>query len=140
MSENSEQVRAAYDAWNSDDLDAWLEGFHPDAELQTSGVWPDFDPVYRSKEGLAEFWRRIHEPWEVFRIDIGQIQEEGDRLAVPVRFRAKGVDSGIEVDMRFAHAFRMRDGLIVELVSRRTTEEAREMLRQRQPTVRSQQP
>jgi ketosteroid isomerase-like protein len=129
MSKNSELVLATYEAWNSDNVDAWLEGFHPDGELQTSGVWPDFDPVYRGREGLAEFWRRLHEPWEMFHIDIERIDEEGDCFAVAVRFRAKGVDSGVDVDMRFGHALRMRDGLVVELVARRTAEEAREMLR-----------
>jgi ketosteroid isomerase-like protein len=83
MSDNSERIWAGYDAWNRDDLDAWLETFHPDAELRTSGVWPDFDPVYRGKEGLAEF------------------------------------------------------GLVVELVSLRTADEARETLRQRQRTLRT---
>jgi ketosteroid isomerase-like protein len=140
MSKNSELVLAGYEAWNRDNVDAWLETLHPDVELHTSGLFPDFDSVYCGQEGLAEFWRRMHEPWEVFRIDIEQIDEEGDCFAVAVRFRAKGVDSGVEVDMRFGHALRMRDGLLVEIVSRRTAEEAREMLRQRQPTARSQRP
>ena len=129
MAKNLEVIRTSYVAWSSGDLDAWLEGFHPNAELQTSGVWPDFDPVYRGTEGLAEFWHRMHEAWEVFRVDIEQISEEGDGFAAAVRFRAKGVDSGIEVDMRFAHAYQMRDGLIAVLFSRSTLEQAREMLR-----------
>jgi ketosteroid isomerase-like protein len=140
MSKNSELVLAGYEAWNRDNVDAWLETLHPDVELHTSGVWPDFDPVYRGKEGLAEFWRRMHEPWEMFRIDVEQIDEQGDCFAVTLRFRAKGVDSGLEVDMRFANAIRVRDGLQVEVVSRRTVEEAREMLRLRQPIARSQRP
>jgi hypothetical protein len=34
----------------------------------------------------------------------------------------------VNVDLRFAHAIRIRDGLQVELISRRTVEEAREAL------------
>jgi ketosteroid isomerase-like protein len=77
MSKNSELIRAGYEAWNRNDLDAWLEVLHPDVEFHTSGVWPDFDPVYRGREGLADFWRRMHEPWEKFRIEVDQIDEQG---------------------------------------------------------------
>jgi hypothetical protein len=54
-----------------------------------------------------------------------------------LRFRAEGVDSGVDVDMRFANAIRVRDGLQIEVVSRRTVEEAREALGQTQPGARS---
>jgi ketosteroid isomerase-like protein len=59
-------------------------------------------------------------------IDIDQIDERGDCFTVALRFRAKGIDSGLEVDMRFANAIRVRDGLQIEVVSRRTVGEARE--------------
>src|SRR2546423_580804 len=106
MSKNSELILAGYEAWNRDDLDAYLETLHPEVKLHTSGVWPDFDPVYSGHEGITEFWRRMHEPWEGFRMDIEHINEEGDRFTTAVRFRARGVDSGVEVDMPFAHGLR----------------------------------
>ena len=138
--ENSELIRAGYEAWNRNDLDAWLEVLHPDVEFHTSGVWPDFDPVYRGREGLAEFWLRMHEPWERFRIDVDRIDEQGDCFVLTLRFRAEGGDSGAEVDMRFANAIRLRDGLQIEVVSRRTVEEAREALGPTQPERRSRRP
>jgi ketosteroid isomerase-like protein len=63
-------IRKTYEAWNRHDLDSWLETYHSDGELDTSGLFPDSDPVYRGRDRLAEFWRRMHEAWEVFRIDI----------------------------------------------------------------------
>lgn len=138
MSRNSELILAGYEAWNRDDLDAYLETLHPDVKLHTSGAWPDFDPVYGGHEGITEFWRQMHEAWEVFDIDVEQIDEEGDCFTTAVRFRGEGVDSGIEVEMRFAHGLRVRDGLLAEIFSRRTVEEAREALGLGRPTVRSQ--
>jgi quercetin dioxygenase-like cupin family protein/ketosteroid isomerase-like protein len=129
MSKNSELVLAGYEAWNHDDVDAWLETLHPDVEFRTSGLFPDFDPVYRGHEGVSEFWRRMHEPWEKFRIDIEEIDEQGDCFVLKLRFRGTGVDSGVEVDMRLGNAIRVRDGLVGEVVSQRTAEEAGEMLR-----------
>ena len=52
-------------------------------------------------------------------------------MAAGIRFRARGSDSGVEVDMRFGNGIRIRDGLAIELLNRRTFEEAFEALRQR---------
>jgi ketosteroid isomerase-like protein len=129
---NSELLLAGYDAWNRDDCDAWLELLHPDIEIHTSGVFPDLAPVYRGHERAARFWAQMLEPWETLRIDVERIEEEGDVVTAAIRFRARGADSGVEVDMRFCNAIRVRDGLATELVNRRTFEEARRALRPRQ--------
>ena len=73
----------------------------------------------------------MHEPWATFRIDVEEMNEEGDWVAAAIRFRARGVDSGIEVDMRFGHAIRVQDGVAVEFVTRRTAEEARHIIAKR---------
>lgn len=129
MSTNSEVVLAGYEAWNRDDLDSWLQVLHPEVEFHTSGAWPDFDRVYRGKEGLTRFWRLMQEPWQEFRIDVEEVEEEGDCFTLTLRFRARGVDSGLEVDMRFANAIRVRDGLQAEIASSSTVETARQALR-----------
>lgn len=140
MPTNSELLLAGYEAWNRDDCAAWLELLHPDVEIRTSGLFPDLAPVYRGHERAAKFWRQLREPWEVFRIDVEAIEEESEGATAAVRFRARGVDSGVEVDMRFGHAIRVRDGLATELVTRRTAEEAREALAQNEPAAPSRRP
>jgi ketosteroid isomerase-like protein len=125
MPTNSELLLAGYEAWNNDDCEAWLELLHPEVEIRTSGVFPDLAPDYRGHERAVKFWRQMHEPWETFRIDVEHVEEEGDCAAAAIRFRAKGVDSGVEVDMRFGMAVRIRDGLAIELVNRHTFDEAR---------------
>jgi ketosteroid isomerase-like protein len=136
MSKNSELVRKGYDAWNHDDRDSWLETLHSDVRFLTSGVWPDFDPVYHGHEDLAEFWRRMHEAWAEFRIDIEQMDEAADSFVLALRFRGTGAGSGVDVDLRFANAVRIREGLQVLVISRRTVEEAREALQKTEPTAR----
>jgi ketosteroid isomerase-like protein len=133
---NTELLLAGYDAWNRDDCDGWLELLDPDIEIHTSGAFPDLSPVYRGHARAAKFWRAMREPWEVFRIDVDQIEEEDDVVAAAIRFRATGVDSGAEVDMTFGSGIRVRDGLATELVNARTADEAREALRQGQSSVR----
>jgi ketosteroid isomerase-like protein len=139
MPTNSELLLAGYEAWNSDDCDAWLELLHPEVEIRTSGVFPDLAPVYQGHQRARKFWRQMREPWEDFRIDVVAMEEESDVVAAGIRFRARGVDSGVDVDMRFGNAIRVRDGVATELVNRRTIEEALQALLDEQPAEVSRQ-
>jgi ketosteroid isomerase-like protein len=134
---NSELLLTAYEAWNRDDCEAWLELLDPEIEISTSGVFPDFAPTYRGRPEAAKFWRRLREPFDEFRIEVERIEDEGDCAVAAIRFCARGADSGVEVDMRFANGIRVRDSLATQLVNRRTVEEAREALRQIRPAERS---
>jgi ketosteroid isomerase-like protein len=121
---NVEQVRRTVDGWNRDDLDLVLETLDPEVEFHTSGVFPDFDAVYRGREGYARFWRAMHEPWEELRLYIERIEEGDDCVVLEFRFRAKGTGSGAHVDLKFANAITLRDGLQTKIVARRVFEEA----------------
>ena len=134
---NSELLLAGYDAWNSDDCEAWLALLEPDVEISTSGVFPDLSAVYRGYGEATKFWRQMHAPWETFRIAVEHVEDEGDCALAAIRFSAKGVDSGIEVDMRFGMGIRVRDGLATDMVKRRTLEEARAARRPRRPATAS---
>lgn len=120
----TERVLAAYDAWNRDAMDEWLEAMHPEVEFDAPGIFPGFDRVYRGRDGMARFWRHMHEPWDSFSIDVERLEERGDDFILAIRLRAKGAGSGAGVDMRFGHAMRLRDGLIIVLVARTTADEA----------------
>jgi ketosteroid isomerase-like protein len=130
---NIDLLLAGYEAWNRGDRDAWLELLDPEIEIQTSGVFPDLAPGYHGRGRAAKFWSQMLEPWDEFHIEVERIEEEGDIVAAGIRFRARGGDSGVEVDMQFGNGIRVRDGLAIELLNRRTFEEAFEALRQGAP-------
>ena len=134
---NAQLLQAGYDAWNRDDRDGWLKLLEPGIEVRTAGAFPDLAPVYHGHQGAARFWRQLREPWEVFRIDVERIEAEGDLAMAAVRFRARGADSGVNVDMRFGNAVRIRGGLATLLVNRRTPEEARDALLEARPAADS---
>jgi ketosteroid isomerase-like protein len=128
MGANADLLLTAFEAWNRADCDGWLETLDPGVEIHTSGVFPDLAAEYRGHGEAKRFWRQMHEPWEVFRIDVEDVEEAGDVVAAAIRFQATGEDSGVKVDMRFGIAVHVRDGLATQLFNRRTVEEAREAL------------
>ena len=123
--ENVELVRRSIAAWNRADLDGVLETYASSIEFHTSGVFPDFDAVYRGHEDFTRFWRAIHDPWEELRIDIERIEDGDDCLALEFRFRARGIGSGALVDLKFSNAITFRDGLQTKIVARRVFDDAR---------------
>jgi ketosteroid isomerase-like protein len=133
VSSNSELLLTGYDAWNRGDLEAYLELLHPDVEISTAGVFPDLAREYSGRESAARFWRQMHEPWEWFEIDVEHVEDEGDWAIASIRFRARGVDSGVDVDMRFGMAMRAEDGLGIQFLNRRTFDEARTAVRTGRP-------
>jgi ketosteroid isomerase-like protein len=136
MQTNSQLLRAGYDAWNGADCDGWLALLDPEIEIHTSGVFPDLSPEYRGHRRARKFWHQMRAPWETFSIEVEKMEEGADYAAAAIRFRARGVDSGVEVDMRFGNGIRVRDGLAIELVNRRTLEEVRAVMVEKQPTPR----
>jgi ketosteroid isomerase-like protein len=136
VSSNSERLLAGYDAWNRDDLEAYLELLHPDVRIETSGLFPDLAPEYAGRERAVKFWHQMHEPWEFFRVDVEHIEDQDDWAIASIRFRARGMDSGVEVDMRFGMAMRVEDDLAIEFLNRRTFDEARKAVSSAQPKER----
>jgi ketosteroid isomerase-like protein len=135
---NSQKLLRAYEAWNRDDCDAWLDLLAPDVVISTSGVFPDLSAEYCGHGEATRFWRQMHAPWEVFRIDVEQVEDDDEHAFAAIRFRGTGVDSGIEVDMRFGMGIRMRHGLATHIVNRRTADEARRALKAQQPDAEGQ--
>jgi ketosteroid isomerase-like protein len=135
MATNAELLESGYDAWNHDDCQAWLDLLDPDVKISTSGVFPDLSAEYCGHGEATRFWKQMHSPWETFRIDVEHVEDDGECAFAAIRFRGTGVDSGIEVDMRFGMGIRVSDELATHMVNRRTIEEAREALRPKEPAT-----
>jgi ketosteroid isomerase-like protein len=110
----TELVRALYEAINTRDYEAgfalldedfeWLE---PEQTL-LSGNHRGFDEVRQAIEVQLEVW-------DEFTIEPEEFHEVGDRVAVPIRQRARGGSSGAEVEIRIGHLWTIRDGKVVRL-------------------------
>jgi uncharacterized protein len=109
---NVEVVRRIYSAWAVGDIPGPLEFFHDDVEyVNPAGA---IEPGTRT--GIAEFTRateKLLDAWELWHADAEELKAEGDRVAVLVRYRARGRGSGAEVEGRESALLTLRDGKVV---------------------------
>ena len=89
--ENVEIVRKQIEDLRRRDWDAWAEAFDPKVEFRLPAEWPDEE---------ANYFKAIDEMWSEWRSEDIQIFDAGDdRLASPAVSSAKGVGSGVPVDL-----------------------------------------
>ena len=111
--ENVKIVRAFYDAWARNEfpgpahlLDADIEYVNPERAIEPG-----------TRRGLAAFSRAVEqvfvEGWEMWRYEPERFTPSGDRVAVVLRYRARGRGSQVEVAGRISALWTLRGGKVV---------------------------
>jgi ketosteroid isomerase-like protein len=110
-----ENMRRAIAAWNREDIDAFLETWHPECEWRPAfprsleGV----GKVYRGHEGIVQAWRGVRAVWDEYRLEPEDAEVVGDRLVAIGQVSARGKESGVELDSGWSALATFRDGLAV---------------------------
>jgi ketosteroid isomerase-like protein len=107
--EHLDIARRGIEAYNRGDLDAIFELVTDDVEFVVPDTMAN-SGRYVGREGLRAMRGQWEEAWEEFRIEIGELTEEGDDVVVSVVQHGRGRGSGIETTMAAAHLMRFRDG------------------------------
>ncbi len=127
--ENVEIARRTFDAWNRDDLDAFLADLDPEVVWHTGieGTAEGEDTVFRGHDGVRQVWNNHRgelfsriEAWETELLDLG------DSVLRLGRLRVVGQTSGVEIESEFAQHVVIRNGLIVSSRDYLSHEEALE--------------
>lgn len=123
MSANTEVVERLTRAFEQRDIDAALPLLDPDVELvpiraQLEGA------SYRGHEGYRRVIADFEEDWEELRLAPERMHESGDHVLVIGRMAAKGKASGVELDIRLALLYELRNGKVVRLESFSDLDEA----------------
>jgi ketosteroid isomerase-like protein len=107
-----EVVRRAWEAFSRVDLDGMLGELHPEVIAFPFGAALE-GRSYRGIEQVSLWWRdEILATWDFFRVLVDGFQRVGNRLLVTGRWNARGIESGIELDIAASWIIDVRDGKI----------------------------
>jgi ketosteroid isomerase-like protein len=116
--ENVETVQRAIEAWNADDLDAFL------AELDADVAWhPAIEPglegkatIYRGHDGARKIWRQDRgEAWERLTNRPLEFRDLGESVLALGHIDLTARVTGIEFSQEVGEVFDLRAGKIVRI-------------------------
>ena len=110
--ENVEVVRRFYAAWSRDEFPGPTDLMDPEIEY----VNPDGAVEPGTRRGLAAFRLAVEtlfEGWETWQMEPEVFRAVDDQVAVVLRYRGLGRESGVEVEGRESALWTVRDGRVV---------------------------
>jgi ketosteroid isomerase-like protein len=94
--ENVELVYDATDAFNREDVDAFVALASPDVEWEDAIFWSGVTRTYRGRAELRDWFQQVREPWESIHCEVEEIAEADDRVFFDLLINARGEESGVE--------------------------------------------
>ena len=115
--ENIEAFERAVDAFNRRDIEAYLEQLDPEVEFHVAlqGMPGGAPEVYWGHDGIREQLRDLHEAFTEFHLEISEIRDLGERVVAIGQLRARGKESGAEVESPIGYVVDFKNGKAVRL-------------------------
>ncbi len=111
---NVEIVRAAFDAFERDDVNGVLSLCDPEIEITQAADLLGAPQHQHGHAGMLEAIAVWTEQWDDYRIEIVSMTDLGDQVMVKQMARGRGKGTGIPVEMLFTFLFLVRAGKITE--------------------------
>ena len=110
--QNVETVHRSLEGWNRGDVDAWLEGAHPEIEWLSEIVRrvEGEETVYRGADEMRRYWDEWHSVWDM-TIELSETRDLGDTVLAFAQLRTRGRASGIDVGQPVAFVFEFEGAL-----------------------------
>jgi ketosteroid isomerase-like protein len=125
---NREVVERQIEAFNRSDFDEAERLALPDIIVDFSRSIGPASGVYYGTEGVREFFEALLDSFESIVATPVEMYERDDWIAVDLRVRFRGRESGVEVDARGGRAYQLRDGKIAHVVLTQSMAEACEFV------------
>jgi ketosteroid isomerase-like protein len=114
--DNLEVVRATWDAWERGDIEGVL--VRADAAVVMSinhfHDWPE--STYRGHDGVRRFLTEWLEVWDSFEVRLDELRACPDERVLALAWqRGIGHVSGLPMEMEWALAYALCDGVIVDM-------------------------
>ena len=114
--ENVETLQRAREAWDADNLDAFLAEADPEVEWHTAieRALEGTESTYRGHDGMREVWEEYRgEAWGGFTSQVQEIRDLGESLLLLGHLEVSGRTTGIELGQEFGQLVTFRDGKIL---------------------------
>jgi ketosteroid isomerase-like protein len=114
--ENVETLQRAREAWDADDLNAFLAELDLEAEWHTAleQALEGRASTYRGHDGMRKAWSEYRgEAWGGFTSQIQEIRDLGESVLILGHLDLTGRTSGIEFNQEFGQLVTFRDGKIL---------------------------
>ena len=121
--QNLDAIKDAYLAVGKGALDEFLDIVDPEIVLRDRPESPD-PRTYHGHAGVHEALHSSDETFEGFELEPQDFIPVGEYVVVVLTMRGTGRGSGITVEERIAHQWRVRDGKVVSLQVYSDPEEA----------------
>jgi ketosteroid isomerase-like protein len=113
--DNIELVRHALAVYNTGDVDAFVDLFTDDGEVETDPRFPE-GGTFSGRESIRRFIAGLHQGWQGgSAVTLKETRGEGDSVLAGWEWHAKGERSGIEVSSDWFGLWTLRDGRIARL-------------------------
>ena len=112
--ENVEIVRRSLEAFSGGDMEEMLSYMDPEGELHSAIVGGAEGNVYRGHEGFRKWYADSFESFEELRNEWSEFRDLGDRVLVFGRVKARGRESGVELDSPMGWVFTVRRGKLMK--------------------------
>jgi ketosteroid isomerase-like protein len=109
--ENVEAIHRGVDAMNRGELDTILDLV--DDEILWEPLRASVEGSYRGHAGMRRYWVDTAESFELFEVRFAELRDLGDRVLAIGTVRARGRDSGAEIEIATAAVFTFREGRLV---------------------------
>lgn len=113
--ENVNTIRNLYDLFARGDVPTVLAGFHPEIEWNEAENFPyaDGNPYIGPHAVLEGVFMRLGCEWDYSNLDISEVLDAGESVVAAGRYQAKNKATGKEINAKFAHVWKLRDGKAV---------------------------
>ena len=112
--QNIDAIKSGYDSVGQGNFDGMLDLIDPEVVVRDRPESPD-PRIYHGHEGVREALAASDETFVEFELEPEDFIGEGDYVIVVLTMRGTGRGSGVKVEDRIAHQWKVRDGKAVEV-------------------------
>jgi ketosteroid isomerase-like protein len=124
--DNVETLRQGLEAFNSGDVARFLAFIHPDFEAEVPPEFSAEPDTYRGHDGIRRYFESFQDAMDEIRFQPERFWEADGSVVLAVRLTAKGRQTGILVEQRFAQVWTIRDGRAIGVRTYASTSQALE--------------